>query len=218
MIIFIFKQKKLKKPRNQKLKPASIKKTKLMIKKTVQSFAFFAFFQVLIFSCCTEDYNLYYESLYFMAEDQLDQDPTTVSSEDLVLNFDPGFEYVVASNFKELKKFSNSAYATSCDENYTLKEHVSEITITSNVDVFGITSGNSINSKLSYRNPETLENEPVENIIDVLNSANGYYNHRKEIILNDIIAEGTSLTFTIAITIEENGRMLEATTDTITIE
>ncbi|WP_452232151.1 hypothetical protein [Lacinutrix sp. MEBiC02595] len=189
-----------------------------MIKKTIQSFAFFALLQVLIFSCCTEDYNLYYESLYFTAEDAVDGDTTTVTSEDLILNFETLFDYVVASNFKELKKFSNTAYATSCDENYTLKEHVSEIIITANQDILGIVAGNSLNNKLSYKNPETLENEPIENVITILNDGNGYNYNRKDFVLNEAIAEGTTLAFTIKITMEENGRMLEASTETITIE
>ena len=190
----------------------------MMIKKTIQSFAFFALFQVLLFSCCNDEYNTYYESLYFIAEDQADGDATTVTSQDLVLNLDPIFDNVVASNFKELNRFSNSAYATSCDTNYTLKEHVSEITITANTDILGVPAGNSLNSKLWYINPETLDNEAVENVIQVLNRENGYYYDRKDFVLNESIAEGTSVTFTVKITIEENGRILEATTDTITIE
>ncbi|WP_452226963.1 hypothetical protein [Lacinutrix cladophorae] len=189
-----------------------------MIKKTIQSFVFFALFQVFIFSCCTEDYNMYYESLYFVAEDQLDGDTTTVKSEDLFLNFETLFDYVVASNYKELKKFTNAAYATTCDENYTLKEHVSQIIITSNEDVFGVPAGNSLNSKLSFLNPVTLENEPVENIISVLNQTEGYYYNRKDFVFNETIPEGTILAFTITIIIEENGRILEATTDMVTIE
>ncbi|WP_055444707.1 hypothetical protein [Lacinutrix himadriensis] len=189
-----------------------------MIKKTIQSFAFFALLQAVLFSCCSEDYNTYYDSLYFIAEDQVDGDPTAITSSDLVLNLDPVYDYIIASNFKELKKFSNTAYATSCDENYTLKEHVSEIIITANTDILGIPAGNSLNSKLSYRNPETLENEVLENVILDLNRENGYYNGRNEMVFNEVIAAGTSLAFTVKITIEENGRMLEATTETITIE
>lgn len=191
-----------------------------MIKKTIQSFAFFALFQAVLFSCCSEDYNSYFDSLYFTAEDKADgdEDPTTATSQDLVLILEPIFENIVASNFKELKKFSNMAYATTCDEDYTLKEHVSEITITANVDILGIPAGNSLNSKLSYINPETLDYEAVENVIQVLNRESDYYYGRNEIVLNESIAEGTSLRFTVTITIEENGRMLEATTNTITIE
>ncbi|QRM90129.1 hypothetical protein FG167_13090 [Lacinutrix sp. WUR7] len=189
-----------------------------MIKKTIQSFAFFALFQAVLFSCCSEDYNTYFDSLYFIAKDQVDGDATAVTSSDLVLNLDPVFDNIIASNFKELKKFSPAAYATTCDEDYTLKEHVSEILITANTDILGIPTGNSLNSKLSYRNPETLDNEVLENVIEVLNRESEYYYGRNEMVLNEPILAGTSLTFTVTIIIEENGRMLEATTETITIE
>mgnify|MGYP000893265682 FL=1 len=189
-----------------------------MIKKTTQAFAFFALIQILIFSCCEDLFNVYYNTIEFNAVDQVDFDTTTVASEDLVLNLNVLFDYVVASNFNGVKQFSNSAYATSCNEVYILKESVTNVEITANEDVFGISASNSLNEKLSYRNPETNENEVLENIIAVLNRQNGYGYDQLDIILNEPIDSGTSLVFTIQLSIEENNRILEASTELIIIE
>ena len=117
-----------------------------MIKKILQSFTFFALLQVFIFSCCDDSFNVYYNTIEFTAEDELDFDTTTIASEDLILNLNPLYEYVVVSHFTEFRQLSNSAYATSCNEEYILKETVSLITITANEDVFGIVAGNSLTS------------------------------------------------------------------------
>jgi hypothetical protein len=95
---------------------------------------------------------------------------------------------------------------------------VSVITITANEDIFGIAAGNSLNEKLSYRNPETNENEDLANLIEVLNRQNGYGYDRLDLVLNESIVFGTSLVFSIQISIEENNRILEASTELITIE
>jgi len=189
-----------------------------MIKKTIQAFAFFALVQVFIFSCCDDTFNLYYNTIEFTAVGQVDFDTTTIASEDLVLNLNILFDYVVASNLYGVKQFSNSAYATSCNEEYFLKETVTNVEIISNEDAFGIPAGNSLNEKLSYRNPETNENEILENIITVLNRQNGYGYDQLNVVLNESIDSGTSLVFTIQLSIEENNRILEASTELITIE
>ena len=74
-----------------------------MIKKIFQSFTFFAFIQVLIFSCCNDEYNVYYETLEIIANDISDEDATSVSSENLVLHFNPIYEYVFSFKFQRIK-------------------------------------------------------------------------------------------------------------------
>ena len=190
-----------------------------MIKKTIQSFTFFAFIQVFIFSCCNDTFNVYYESVEFIAEDTLDFDNTTVASEDLVLNLSPMYEFVMASNLTEFKQFSNSAYATSCDSEYIYKETISDLQITANVDILGITAGNPLNEKLSFVNPQTGEHEVFENILNSLNRQNGYGRYDSlDIVLNENIAADTTLFFNIQVNIIENDRTLETSTETITIE
>ena len=125
----------------------------------------------------------------------------------------------LVSNFKELNKFSNTAYATTCDSDYNYVETVTNIIVTANVDLLGITAGNSINEKLSYKNPETLENESFEVILDVLNRQNGYVRYNPiDIVLNETIAADTEVSFSIEVHIEENDRVLNASTEVITIE
>lgn len=189
-----------------------------MIKKTIQSFTFFAFVQILIFSCCDDTFNVYFDTIELIVLDELDYDTTTIASEDLVLNLNAFYEYVLASNLSEFKQFTNSAYATTCNEEYILKETLTNIEITSNVEILGVTAGNSINDKLSYRNPETLESQSVESIIDILNRQNGYGYYQLDLILNESIESETSFAFTIQLSIEENSRILEATSEIITID
>lgn len=190
-----------------------------MIKKTIQSFAFFAFIQVFIFSCCNRDFDVYYDSIIFLANDTLDADATSVSSDNLVLNFEPMYDYIMASNFRELEKFSNSAYATSCDDNYTYKETVSNILITANVDMLGISAGTALNDKLLYVNPETQERESFDMIYNVLNRQNGYARYGQlEFVFNEDLESNTMVIFTLELNIEENDRTLTGTTEEITIE
>ena len=191
-----------------------------MIKKTIKSFAFFALIQVFIFSCCNKDYDVYYDVIEFHAIDNLDGDVTnTVASEDLILNLNPLYDYVLVSNFKNLEPLSNSAYATTCDEDYTFKETVSDVLVTANVDLLGIEAGNSLNEKLNFINPETLERESFDTVISVLNRQNGYARYDQlDFEFNETIDSNTMVQFSVQFILQENNRTLEASTENITIE
>ena len=189
-----------------------------MFKKILQAFIFFSVLQVLVYSCCDDTFNMYYSSIELMALDESDFDPTSIPSEDLILNLRAFYDYIPVSSMNSFKQLTTSAYATSCDEDYILKENVMAINIFSDTNVLDIPSGNSLNAIFSYRNPETLENEPVESIINLLNSQNGFNFPQFDLVLNEAIESELSLSFTIELSMVENNRILEASTATITIE
>ena len=145
-----------------------------MIKKIVKAFSFFALLQIIIYSCCEEVYNVYYKTAEFTIIDVEDYDNTTVASEDLVLQLNFLYNYVNVSQVIDLNQLSNTAYATTCDEDYFFKDMVTNIVITASETIFDIEAGNPINDKLLFINPNTLESESLDNLIAFLNNSNGY--------------------------------------------
>lgn len=186
-----------------------------MIKKTTKAITFFALLQVIIYSCCNNTYDVYYESVNFFAVDTDDFDASTVDPENLELNLDFIYDYIQISHLKELNQLSNSAYATTCDDDYFFKDTILSITITANETIFGVEAGESINDHLLFVNPNTLNQERIEDMVVFLNNQDG--NRFLTLILNEVIPSDTILSFSINIELDRN-RSLESTTDLITIE
>ena len=188
-----------------------------MIKKIFKAFTFFALIQLIIFSCCNNAFNVYYKSINFVAIDANDFDSTTVNNEDLQFNVDFIYDYIQISKVNELKQFSNAAYATSCDDEYFFRDTVHSITITSNETIFNIEAGESLNEFFNFINPDTFEQKTIEEMINFLNNQNGYSISSLTLILNENIPSSTTLLFSINMDLDRN-RILESTTDLITIE
>lgn len=188
-----------------------------MIKKTLKAFTFFALLQLLIFSCCNNAFNVYYESVSFIAIDSNDFDTTTVNIDDLEFNLEFLLDYIQISQLNDLKQLSNAAYATSCDDEYFFRDTVQNIVITSNETIFDVNAGEPLNDFLLFINPDTLEQESIDQIITFLNNQNGYSASSLTLILTETIPSDTTLSFSISIELDRN-RILESTTDLITIE
>lgn len=188
-----------------------------MIKKTLKAFAFFAFLQLIVFSCCNNTFNAYYESVNFVAVDTNDFDTTTVNPEDLELNLDFLYDYIQISQLNEFKQLSNSAYATTCDDEYFFRDTVQTVLITSNETIFNVNAGEPLNDFLLFINPDTLDQENIDGMITFLNNQNGYSGSLLSLIFTENIASDTTLSLSITIELDRN-RILESTTDLITIE
>lgn len=188
-----------------------------MLKKTFTSFIFFAILQVCIYSCCSDDYQVYYENVGLNAIDTFDEDSTSVASENLVLRVDLIYKYFLAAHIRPLKQFTNSAYATSCDEQYYFQDVVSDVIVTADVELFGIEAGNSINDMLLYINPMTLELDDFSNCVNFLNIEGGNRLDSFDILFNETLASGITITFNIEIKLE-SGRNLDDNTFEVTIE
>ena len=188
-----------------------------MLKKIIKVFFFFAFLQVIVYSCCDDEYYVYYNSITFNAIDTLDADSSTVTSENLVLDINFDYDFVLAAYFKPLKQLSNSAYATSCDEDYSLRDIADNVIITTNIELFGIEAGNPINNYLYFINPYTLERENVEGLISYLNTTNNYGSDPINLIFREELP--SEITLTVSIKLNMLDRMsLNSTTEAITIE
>ncbi|WP_223034334.1 hypothetical protein [Hanstruepera marina] len=188
-----------------------------MIKKTFKAFIFFAVLQVLIFSCCSNTYNVYYESVNFYAYDRIDLDASSVAVEDLELSLNFLFDYIQISQLEEIKQLSNSAYATSCDDEYFYRDTVLNVNISSNEEIFNVDPGESLNEFILFINPNTLEQEPLEEMIVFINNNKGYSTSPLTMVFNETLQSDITLNFTINIELDRN-RSLESTTDLITIE
>lgn len=189
-----------------------------MIKKVVKAFSFFALLQILVYSCCNETYNVYYEQVSFLAIDMNEFSDDTIASEDLVLHIDFSYNYIKISELIDLKDFSNSAYATSCDEDYFFKDSITSIIVVASETLFDIEAGDSLNDKLVFINPDTLENESIDNLVTFLNNDNQGFGYNKlDMVFNETIPSDTVLSFNIQIQLE-GGRSLVNSTEMITIE
>jgi len=188
-----------------------------MLKKITKVFSFFALLQMLIYSCCNDEYYVFYNSMSFNAIDTLDEDSTTVASENLVLDINFDYDYVLASHFKPLKQLSNCAYATTCDEDYSLRDIADNVTVTADVELFGIEAGNPINEYLYFINPYTLENENIEGLLSYLNTTNNYGPDPIKLVLREALPSEITLAFSLQLDLVD-GDQLESTAETITIE
>lgn len=189
-----------------------------MIKKVVKVFTFFALFQFVIYSCCEQVYNVYYEQTTLTAIDSNDFDASSVATENLLLNLNFEYKYIQIADMLDLNHMVSNTYATTCDEDYFFRDSVINITVTANENVFNIESGNSLNDMLYFVNPDTLENQSLSELVDYLNTHfDGYYYQAIDIAFNESLPSELSLQFHIKIDLE-GGRSLESTTEMITIE
>ena len=189
-----------------------------MIKKVFKVFTFFALLQVLVYSCCEDAYNVYYEQILFTATDTSDFDASSVAPDNLALIFNFEYKYIQIAALLDLDDFVTDAYATTCDEDYFFKDTITDISVTANETIFDIESGNSLNNVLQFINPDTLESQSMNDLVSYLNeNASGYYYQDLTLIFNDSLPNDLSIAFHIQINLE-GGRSLENTTELITIE
>lgn len=189
-----------------------------MFKKIIKVFSFFALIQVLAYSCCDESFNVYYDSVEFIATDRNDTLNTTIASQDLVLNVSFLYNYIQISEIIKWDEFSNSVYATSCNEDYFFKDSITSINIISNEAVLNIDAGSSLNDKLIFINPKNLENQSINDLVNFLNNENSVYGYeRLDIRFNEMLTSNLVLDFSIQIELQGD-RVLESTTNLITIE
>ena len=189
-----------------------------MIKKVVKAFSLFALIQMLVYSCCNETYNVYYEQVAFLAIDTNEFSDDTIASEDLALHINFSYNYVQISELIDWNDFSSSVYATSCDEDYFFKDSITSITVLASETILDIDAGNSLNDKLVFINPDTLENVSIDDLVTFLNNDNhGYGYNQLDLFFNETIPSDTTLSFSIQIDLA-GGRSLESTTEMITIE
>lgn len=188
-----------------------------MLKKIIKAFSFFALLQVLIYSCCSDEYLVYYNNMTLEALDRLDQDSSNVASENLVLDISFDYNFVLASHFKPLKPLTNSTYATSCEEEYSLRDIVFNVLVTTDVALFGIAPGNPLNDFLFFINPYTFESQNIEGLISYLNTTNNYGPDSIQLIFREPLPSDISLAFSMKLDLVDGGR-LDSTTETITIE
>lgn len=183
-----------------------------MLLKTIKSFLFFAVLQVVLYSCCSNTYDIFVHSIQVTAEDTLDEDLSEVSSENLILNLRATHGQTIA-DLINMSPIINSAYATSCDDDYISTNPVIAINITSNTDLFGITTGNSLNDKFNVQLGDDMV--PINDIIPYLNrEQNQYYYDIFPFHLNDSISNTNNVIFTFELTLEDGTTV---TTDTIAL-
>ncbi len=185
-----------------------------MIKKITFSFLFFCLLEVLVVSCCEEEYNLYLTSINFTVEDNADFDITTIKYEDLQLNLFLTYETELTYLKKELSRLSNKAYATSCDETYIVRNKATQVEITSDATFQNIEAGNSLNEFFYLNHNETLK--AVDSVLDYINQDTYYYGDFYQFVLANPINEDVSASFKISISLE-NGELIERSTVTTTI-
>ncbi|PNQ73139.1 hypothetical protein C1T31_09130 [Hanstruepera neustonica] len=189
-----------------------------MIKRVVKVFSFFALFQLVIYSCCEQVYNVYYEQTTLTAIDSNDFDASSVTTENLLLNLNFEYKYIQIADMLDLNHMVDNTYATTCAEDYFFRDSVINITITANENVLDIESGNPINDKLFFINPNTLESQSLNELVNYLNNHfDGYYYQTIDLAFNESLPSELSLEFHIKIDLE-GGRSLESTTEIITIE
>lgn len=188
-----------------------------MLKKIFKAYSFFALLQVLIYSCCSDEYLVYYNSMTLEAQDTLDQDSSIVASEDLVLGVSFDYEYVVASNYKPFKQLANSTYATSCEEDYSLRDIAVNLVVTSNIVLFGIDAGNPLNEFLLFINPYTFERESLIGLINYLNTTNNFGSDPINLVFREQLPSEITLAFSMQLNLLDD-TSLNSTTETITIE
>ncbi|WP_430408915.1 hypothetical protein [Kordia sp.] len=173
--------------------------------------------QIFLYACCDNNFNIFVKSFEFSAQDEADEDATSVSNADFFLQFEPTYQVDVAALLSKNSSLINTAYAAiDCFDEYTVIKYVENIEVTSDVPLFDIPAGASLNDRIlvTYRfNAENLFT--TNDMILRLNGgpADSNYSLRFD---TEIPAE-TTATFTFTITFE-NEEQLVITTAAVTFE
>ncbi len=190
-----------------------------MLKRTIQSFLFFSFLQVFLYSCCEPKlYHRKIEAISFMANDNADNDATFVTNENLNLNLNISYlDILIANSFDASSMISTVNATTQCEDDYLMPNKVVEISVVASEPIFGIPAGNSINEKLEYYT--YIDSNPNQEFDGLINYLNDIYFGVEDVVLlfNDQITSGTSLAFTISLSLA-NGNEFVKTTQLIEIE
>lgn len=188
-----------------------------MFKKISYSFLFFLAVQFVLFSCCEpQSFNVYLQNLDFGLPQEFVIDGGPIANEDLYLELRSNVVYDEVSSVIDTKALLNSAYATSCpDDNFLYLNNFTAVNIIANVDLLGITAGETLNDKLNYfiYNPdESLE---LSNLLDSENNIGSYEYINFKFIENIPSATTFNLTITVTTAIDTE---FSSTTENITIE
>ena len=172
--------------------------------------------QLFLYACCGDDFNIFIKSFEFSAQDEADEDPTSVTNEDFFLEFTPTYQRDMASLLPVNSGFINTAYAAiDCFDEFTVIKYVETIEITSNVALFDIPAGALLNDHILVNYRYGSDVFTINDMILRLNAsqADAEYSLRFD---TEIPAE-TTANFTFTITFE-NDEQLMITTEAVTIE
>jgi len=125
-----------------------------MKNKIIKLLTFIVFAQIFLYACCDNNFNFFVNSFEFSVQDEVDEDPTSVSNADFFLQFEPTYQVDAASLLSKNSGFLNTAYAAiDCFDEYTVIKPVENIEVTSNVPLFDIPAGIALNNHIlvTYR-------------------------------------------------------------------
>ncbi|MBC8757443.1 hypothetical protein H2O64_22425 [Kordia sp. YSTF-M3] len=179
--------------------------------------AFITIAQLCLYACCGDDFNAFMTSFEFTANDEDDEDASSVTNEDFSLIIRPDYQVEMASLLSKKAGFMNMANATTCDENYMVVKNATSVELRADVPLFGIAAGELLNervlTKYLYSNNESF---PLNEIILELNSDNNI-GSQYELRFDMDIPVDTTVNFTFTITFE-NGDEIERTSAAVTFE
>ncbi|WP_298511597.1 hypothetical protein [uncultured Kordia sp.] len=187
-----------------------------MKNKILKLFGFVLIAQISLFACCGDDFNVFITSYDFSANDDADDDSSSVTNADFFLELSPSYQVEMASLLSKDSGFINTANATSCDDVYTVIKRVETITLTANVSLFDIPAGESLNNHVIV---EYQYNEGTQNTMnDLLLALNSNLSDFESYFTFDTeIPAETNVNFTLTI-VFENDEQLMNTTSTVTFE
>lgn len=185
-----------------------------MFRKTLFAFLFFCFIDLLLVSCCKDQF-VTLEAVFITFYDTADEDLETINTSNFImevrLNQQVDYSYLT----KEFSRFQNTAYATTCDPNYIVKNKATAFTIIADTPFYGIEAGMPLNSIFNVSTDYEIALE-INNMLDYINFEENY--NISEFYFTPInpLPEKTTLTFTILVEME-NGESLQTESLTVTL-
>lgn len=171
-----------------------------MLKKTAYSFLFFLGLQLLLFSCCKEKTLL----VNLQSIETYNTDTTQITtSDDLYVYLNLTYNYEDITSILSKNVNFNTALATSCpDSVYIYGSEFTNLNITANTTINGITAGESLNNIMRFTfydldnlleinqfyNPETYQTNTISKTPDLI-----------VLLFNETITSGSEFMLTITV-------------------
>lgn len=185
-----------------------------MLRKTLVAFLFFCLMDVLLVSCCKDQF-VTITGIFVELVDTADEDTAVINAEDFILSVRVNNQVDYSYLGKELSRLQNTAYATTCDPNYSVKNKATSFTITANTSFYGLEAGMPLNSLFNVSTDYQQELE-IENMLDYLNFEEGFSYGDYFFTLKDPLLEETTLSFTIRVELE-NEEVIETESTQVTL-
>ena len=184
-----------------------------MIRKVCCSFLFFCFLDLLVFSCCSNEYHQNLSTVSVSIDDLEDYDLSEIHWQNFQFSILVGYETEQISLFQDFERLQSTAYATTCDSNYTMINRAMEFYIVADEEINGFPAGEPVNSLFEIKN---LSTDNIDSILRYINGDEYYSGDNYFLIFNQPIQASITTRFKLNIVLED-GQTIERITFPTTI-